>query len=185
MMMLQFKIQLANVKPAVWRRVIAPATISFDKFHWVIQAAFGWRGYHLYQFSPGGYGTYPVICIPHEDYDDEFEDSQKIKLNVVFDSVGQKFDYNYDFGDDWVHKIILEAITNTKSTKSALLAGKGACPPEDCGGPHGYVELLKIINSPQHTEREKMLEWLGLEEGETWNANLFDIGTAQKMVNRL
>ena len=184
-MMLQFKIQLASVKPAVWRRVMVPATISFDKFHWVIQAAFGWRGCHLYQFSPGGYGTYPTIGIPYEDYEEEFTDSKKIKLNKIFDSVGQKFDYNYDFGDDWEHKITLEAITNTKSTKAALLAGKGACPPEDCGGPHGYIQLLKIISNPKHPEREEMLEWLEMEEGEIWDANFFDFTTAQKMVHKL
>lgn len=181
-MILQFKIQLANVKPAVWRRVAVPSNFSFDKFHWVIQAAFGWHGYHLYQFSPGGYDSYPIIGIPHEDYDEEFVDSMKLKLVKIFDSVGQIFVYNYDFGDDWEHKITLEAISTIKSTKAALLAGKGACPPEDCGGPHGYAEMLKIINTPQHPEQKEMLEWLGMEDGKTWNPSFFDVATAHNRV---
>lgn len=181
-MMLQFKIQLATIKPAVWRRVLVPANFSFDKFHWVIQAAFGWRGYHLYQFSPGGYGSYPTIGIPSDDYDEEFEDSKKLKLSKIFGSPGQKFVYNYDFGDDWIHKITLESLWEINSTKAALVAGKGACPPEDCGGLHGYLNLLKIINTPQHPERAGMLEWLGLEEGEFWNSSFFNLPYAHNRV---
>jgi len=181
-MILQFKIQLATVKPIIWRRVAVPSNFSFDKFHCVIQAAFGWHSYHLYQFSPGGYNSYPTIGVPSDEYEEEFADSMKLKLLKIFDSPGQKYVYIYDFGDDWVHKITLEALLDVKSTKAALLAGKGACPPEDCGGPHRYIEMLKIINTPQHPEREEMLEELGMEEGETWNSNFFDIATAHNRV---
>jgi hypothetical protein len=41
------------------------------------------------------------------------------------------------------------------------LAGKRACPPEDCGGVWGYQELLKTIADPGHEDYESMLEWLG------------------------
>ena len=184
-MILQFKIQLVIVKPAVWRRVVVPANFSFDKFHWVIQEAFGWRGYHLYQFSPDGYGSYPTIGIPSEEYEEEFTDSRKLKLVKIFDSPGQKFVYNYDFGDDWEHKITLETLMDVTSKNAALLAGKGACPPEDCGGPHGYVDMLRIINTPQHSERQEMLEWLEMEEGETWNINFFDLTNAHNRVVKI
>ena len=120
-MILQFKIQLATVKPPVWRRLVVPANFNFDKFHRVIQAAFGWQGYHLYQFSPKGYYSYPTIGIPSEDYEEEFMDSKKLKLAKIFDSPGQHFVYLYDFGDDWVHKITLEVLLETKSTRAALL----------------------------------------------------------------
>lgn len=184
-MILQFKIQLATVKPAVWRRVVVPDNFSFDKFHRVIQAAFGWGDYHLYQFSPGGYGSYPTIGIPSDEYEEEFTDSRRLKLAKIFNSPGQKFVYNYDFGDDWVHKITLEGLFDIKSKNAALLAGKGACPPEDCGGPHGYLNMLKIINTPQHPEREEMREWLGMEEGEIWNSDFFDIANAHNRVIKI
>jgi len=181
-MTLQFKIQLAGVKPAVWRSVLVPASFSFDKFHRVIQAAFGWQGYHLYQFSEKGYGSYPTIGLPSVDNDEEFDDSKKLKLAKIFFTPGQKYVYIYDFGDDWVHHITLEAVLDVKSTKAALLAGKAACPPDDCGGPHGYGNLLKIINTPQHPERAEMLEWIGLEDGETWDSDYFDFETAHNRV---
>ena len=181
-MLLQFKIQLAGVKPTVWRRVFVPASFSFDKFHRVIQVAFGWHGYHLYQFSQSGFGSYPTVGIPSDDYDEEFDDSRKLKLSKIFNSPSQKFIYIYDFGDEWVHRITLEAILDITSTRAALLQGKGACPPEDCGGPHGYANMLKIINKPQHPERAGMLEWLGLEKGETWKSDFFNLASANNKV---
>jgi hypothetical protein len=41
------------------------------------------------------------------------------------------------------------------------VAGKRACPPEDCGGPGGYADLLEAISDPQHEEHAAMLDWVG------------------------
>lgn len=41
------------------------------------------------------------------------------------------------------------------------LAGRRACPPEDCGGVWGYMELLEVIGNPRHKEYEDMIEWVG------------------------
>lgn len=43
------------------------------------------------------------------------------------------------------------------------LAGKRACPPEDCGGDWGYAHLLKALKNPRHPEYRKRMEWLGEE----------------------
>jgi len=51
--------------------------------------------------------------------------------------------YTYDFGDNWEHDIVLEKVMEPDAGdgRPVLLAGKGARPPEDCGGPWGYAEL--------------------------------------------
>lgn len=185
-MQYQFKIQLQHIsKPPVWRKVLVPAQFSFEQFHQVIQEAFGWGDYHYYQFSPTGYGSQPRISIPDEDdwSDEEIINSKEIKLSDIFNREGQKFTYIYDFGDDWIHKITLEAIKEDVTLKAQLLAGKSACPPEDCGGPWGYAHLLEVLENPDDEEYEGLREWLGLvDEDEKWDVHYFDLKEAQENV---
>jgi hypothetical protein len=41
------------------------------------------------------------------------------------------------------------------------LDGKRAGPPEDCGGPWGYAELLEALADPTDERHEELLEWSG------------------------
>ena len=41
--------------------------------------------------------------------------------------------------------------------------GQRNCPPEDCGGPWGYAELLEILADPAHPQHGEQLEWVGGE----------------------
>ena len=164
-MAFQFKIQLKNIKkPPVWRQIIIPENFTFEQFHMVIQQSFGWKIYHLYQFSPSGYGSSPVITKPSEDkWEKPGMNASKTKLASVFNTEGQKYTYIYDFGDDWIHSIKLEKILPGKALKALCSAGKGACPPEDCGGTLGYEQLKEILKDPAHKEYNSMIEWMGME----------------------
>ena len=77
--------------------------------------------------------------------------------------------YEYDFGDSWHHKIVLEKILphDPNISLPRCTAGKRACPPEDCGGVWGYESFLEAIGDPKHPEHEEMLDWVG--EGSTPN----------------
>ena len=191
-MLFQFKIQLKRItQPTVWRRIAVPGHFSFTKFHRVIQAAFGWEDYHLFQFSPKGYGSSPVISIPDPEFEYmERSDRQKLHatkttLTEIFTAEKQKFTYIYDFGDDWVHEITLEKLTDDAARTAACLAGKGACPPEDCGGPWGYAGLKEIVDNPKDAEYEEMREWMGFEPGEEWKPEDFDLADAQARVKKI
>lgn len=186
-MAFQFKIQLKDITdPPVWRRLLVPDQFSFSRFHKVIQAAFGWENAHLFQFSPKGYNSYPVIAVPNPEWDEEpVLDSKKTKLVEIFTTVKQKFTYLYDFGDDWVHIISLEKITEEKILRADCIAGEGACPPEDCGGIWGYANLKTIINDPKHPEYEEMKEWIGLSETQIWDASQFSLERAHRVVQKM
>lgn len=191
-MLFQFKIQLKNITdPTVWRRVTVPAGFSFAKFHKVIQAAFGWENYHLYQFSPKGWGSGPVISVPDpsgfESPFDEMEklNSAKTKLSDIFTSEKQKYTYIYDFGDNWQHGIALEKIISDTAATASCLAGKGACPPEDCGGWPGFERLKEIMTDPADPEHAEMKEWLGMDDNETWDASAFDLERINKAVRQV
>ena len=184
-MLLQLKIQIKGIsKPPVWRRLLVPDHFTFHRFHQIIQAAFGWEDYHLYQFSPKGYGSSPLIGLEDDEWPDEdLISSKKVKLKEYLVKEGQTFTYIYDFGDDWTHKIQVEAIIDQKAIRAELLAGKGACPPEDCGGVWGYEDIKGALVDPKHEMHDELREWLGLEKGEVWDAQSFDLDPAKAAVS--
>jgi hypothetical protein len=54
------------------------------------------------------------------------------------------------------------------------VAGKGACPPEDCGGVWGYEHLREVLADPADEEHGEMLEWLGLQTATEFDPARFD-----------
>ena len=179
-----FKIQIQGVNPPIWRRLLVPENITFSKFHNIIQVAFGWENDHAYEFSPSGWDSSPSIGSQFEKYfgDGAEMDSNKLKLSDIFKTEKQTFTYIYDFGDEWVHDITLEKIVDEKLKKASCVDGDGACPPEDCGGADDYMDFREIISDPKHPLHRDMLEWEGLEEGESWEkVHAFNL----KAVNQL
>lgn len=187
----QFKIQLKNVSnPSVWRKVVVPSHYTFEKFHRVIQYAFGWEQSHLFFFSPTGYNSQPMIEMNYEgdDFyeklDDESLNAETTLLSEIFVLEKQKFTYLYDSGDDWKHQITLEKIlTDDETEKPILLKGQGACPPEDCGGSWGYETLKETLADKKHPEHKEMKEWLGLRPRDNWDAAAFDLEAHRQMIN--
>lgn len=96
------------------------------------------------------------------------------EISSLINSNGQKIGYLYDFGDSWKHTITVENITeeDKAQTYPACIAGARACPPEDCGGVHGYLELMSIRKNKTHPQyKERISEWLG----EGYDPERFDI----------
>ena len=69
--------------------------------------------------------------------------------------------YAYDFGDDWQHVLVHEGFESADDDTNypRCVAGEGRCPPEDCGGVHGYTDFLQVIADPEHEEHESTLQW--------------------------
>lgn len=155
----QLKITLRGVsKPPVWRRIAVQADLTLGLLHEVIQQAMGWEDGHMHVFSTprGDYG----IRDPELGHADE----GKVTLAQVLARPGARMSYTYDFGDDWEHDIVLEKVLPPHPAASlSCLAGKGACPPEDCGGVWGYASLKEALADPDHQEHEDLLDWLGLD----------------------
>ncbi|MBK5202988.1 MAG: plasmid pRiA4b ORF-3 family protein [Prolixibacteraceae bacterium] len=179
-MIFQFKIKIKGItKPPVWRRIAVPANFTFSKFHKVIQLTFGWENYHLYDFAEKEYDkTMRIAEISEDDFDDFLptHDASKFKLSDYFSENTRKLKYIYDYGDSWIHEITLESISNNKTDKAVCLAGKGTCPPEDCGGVGGYEELkYTFLEAPKSEDADEYREWLGLEKNKNWDTDNFNI----------
>jgi hypothetical protein len=163
----QFKITLDGVKPAVWRRIQVPEDYSFWDLHVAIQDAMGWQDYHLHEFKIANpkTGNNAPIGIP----DDETDWSRatlpgwEVAIIDYFTMDNRSAIYNYDFGDNWQHRIRLEAIEKAKPELKypRCVAGDRACPPEDVGGAWGYEQFLRVIGDQMHSRHEQMLEWVG------------------------
>lgn len=154
---LQIKVTLADIRPPIWRRLQVPADLTLDRLHLVIQNAMGWENYHmhLFQTPAGDYGR--------RDSELGHRDERKVPLYAVAPATGDKIDYTYDFGDDWVHRIQVEKVLPKEAARTypRCVTGRRACPPEDCGGPWGYAGVLEAIADPAHEQHEELLEWIG------------------------
>ncbi len=153
----QLKVTLRQVKPPVWRRIVVESDRTLGELAPVLEAAMGWLGGHLHVFDVGGtrYGT------PDPDWGMDDLDENRIRLGDVLPKVGMKMRWDYDFGDGWEHDVLVEAIaTPERGVEYPIcLAGRRACPPEDCGGPWGYADLLEALANPDHPHHEELSEW--------------------------
>ena len=163
----QFKITLQDIQPPVWRRIRVPASYTFWDLHIAIQDVMGWTDSHLHEFVIKNPKTGRMINIglPDEDFGRTVSEGWKKKIADFFIPANPAAEYSYDFGDDWRHAVVLEDILPQQKDIDYPLCvdGARACPPEDCGGSHGYEDFLEIIMDPDHEEYESMLEWAGDE----------------------
>jgi hypothetical protein len=169
MVVMQIKVKLLGVsKPPVWRQLQVRADMSLDRLHEAIVAAFGWAGYHMHAFERGSerFGS--------PDPELGFNDERAVSLGELLRDVGDRLLYTYDFGDDWEHEVTVEKLldANPDAAYPVLVAAKGACPPEDCGGPWGYAELKEILADPSHDRHEEMLEWLELDDASAFDPKM-------------
>ena len=156
----QMKITLIGSKPPIWRRLIVKDNVRLDELHSVLQITMGWSNYHAHQYRLRNL----YIGIRDQELDMDITDERKVYLRDIISNPKDSFVYEYDFGDSWEHKIVLEKILPLDSSESPLvIKGKMACPPEDCGGIWGYHDFLEAIQKPNHKEHESMLEWVGGE----------------------
>jgi hypothetical protein len=171
----RIRIVLKDIEPAIWRRVEVPLGIHLKGLHDVIQAVFGWQDYHLFEFQVGDkrYG------IPSPEWGDERKvlQAKSVKLAALVSKGIDHFDYTYDFGDNWEHEIVVEDLLDADPQihYPILIAAKGACPPEDCGGPWEYANLKQILADPSHEQHKEMLDWLGLEHSSAFDPNAVTI----------
>ncbi|MDK3258907.1 plasmid pRiA4b ORF-3 family protein [Blastococcus capsensis] len=147
----RLRVTLREVTPAVQRLIDVPAAITLDELHEVLQVALGWTDSHLHQYRTDS----AVYSVPVDDWDDEGETDER---GVRLSALSSRFAYLYDFGDGWTHDV---EVLGPGGDASGCVDGQGACPPEDCGGPGGYAELLVALANPRHLEHQAMREWVG------------------------
>lgn len=174
----RFRVELDLDGMPCWRELLVPASFTFLQLHAAIQLCFNWNETHLFDFSLKSKETNLKIDVSDLfgldtsfDYwggthhtSQEKRDASTIRLDEVFPRT-KTATYNYDYGDDWEHKVrLVEVAEDASLKKPALMAGDGTAPPEDVGGAWGFAEFLKAINNKAHPDHGAMVEW-GAQQG--------------------
>lgn len=152
---------MRSAHPAIWRRILIPGNTTLLKLHDILQIVMGWEDAHLHMFKIPGLVYEDPMNDVYGDISTILEAHYKLKQLIQYE--GQRFSYEYDFGDSWEHELVVEKILSgmERLRNPICLKGKRACPPEDVGGIWGYENFLKAIQDPKHEEHEDYLNWIG------------------------
>jgi Plasmid pRiA4b ORF-3-like protein len=139
----QLKVWLHGISPMVWRRLLVRSDSTIADLHYTIQIAMGWSDVHLNRFHIHGqdFGVY-------HDGGMSFADSpEKVVLSAFGFRTRERFIYEYDFGDEWLHEIRIEKRLplDPKLTYPVCIDGKQAAPPEDFGGAQAYMQMRQEL----------------------------------------
>ena len=174
----QIKVTLREIESPVWRRFQVQSYKNLHELHLTLQAVMGWTDSHLYAFTRGDlyYGI-------REDLEYlEAKDARTVRLDEVVHGQGARIAYEYDFGDYWLHTLVLEEILETEPGRKYpfCLDGSRACPPEDCGGTSGYERLLEALRDPRHEDHIDMWLWAG----EDFDPEAFDVDRVNRKLRQ-
>lgn len=175
------RVELRDLKPAIWRDVWVAPSATLRQLHSIIQAAMGWRNGHLHGFAipgTGRAGRYWGVP-PHQRFEprqaqdgmgfgDPANDDTRTRLEQVLQTPKDKLLYLYDYGDDWEHVITLKKVVTTPEPLPLLASAAYTCPPEDCGGPPGFMQLAQTLNDPHDPEHADMRAWVDEMQGPGW-----------------
>lgn len=174
----RLKVTLRGSRPPIWRRFEAPGDVTLYQLHRILQVVMGWTDSHLHQFRRGN--------IRYGQSDPEFgvrrQNERKVRLVDVLRKAKDRMVYDYDFGDGWEHDVALESVSPPApgAQYPRVVAGKGACPPEDVGGIQGYYEFLQAIRDPKHPDHQGMVEWYGGD----FDPEAFDLDNTDRVLAR-
>jgi hypothetical protein len=159
----QIKVWLLGISPMIWRRLLVPSTCTLRELHGVIQVAMGWEGIHLYQFC---------LRTAHYGSEELWVSSPDVTLAALRLRQGARFIYEYDLNIPWRHEVRIEdhVAAEPGKTYPRCTGGGDACPPEDCGGPEGYLAGLdEAVSVEAFEDWDTLIETLDqvVREGRT------------------
>jgi len=155
---IQLRISLKEYTPTIWRRLLVPGEVKLSKLHSILQAAMGWEDYHLHVFEIGDRS----FAAPDEESDEEEIDEDSVIFSEIVEAP-MRFHYRYDFGDDWLHEVVVESVEPVPLVLkfATCVDGQRACPPEDCGGIGGFERLVEALRRPDPSEPVDYRQWAG------------------------
>jgi hypothetical protein len=174
----RLRVEIEEIEPAVVRRLEVPTEIRLDQLNVVLQVAIGWQNCHPFEFRHGD----TVYGLVSREASENPLPAEKATLADLA-QLGSIFDYDYVFGDDWQHTLVIEAIAPAEPGISypRLIAAKGRCPPADIGGPQGYDTYLRALANPEHLLHQGMVDW----DDADFDPHKLDVAAIERNLERL
>ncbi|TIH33900.1 plasmid pRiA4b ORF-3 family protein [Subtercola vilae] len=196
--MLCVRVGLVGSRVEVWRLVEIDASLLLDRVHAVLQVVMGWEDTHLHAFADADPDTgvrsgLSGLSGPRRwgpgflrEDDEDLLLEENITLGVVL-SVDRPLFYEYDFGDQWLHRLDVIEIRSAgpAERRVVVVRGAGRCPLEDRGGVDGYEQLLMVLADPAHEEHGEYAEWVAAMTGQPasqFNPALFNPDVANRLL---
>jgi hypothetical protein len=180
---IRLEAQIVGIEPAITRTLELPRDLNFAQLHEVLQAAFGWTDSHLHQFHVGGLTIGAPEAIEDEAYGPRVFEATEVQLkDLTFPyevDPALTMMYQYDFGDDWQHKLVLRRGEIEEGVKyPRCIAGSRAAPPEDVGGYSSYGDFLEAWLDPEHEDHKDNRRWAGRK----FDPERFDLDATNKAI---
>lgn len=135
----------------------------FDQLHHILQIVMGWENTHLYEFRIGRISVVPEDEGNWGPQENEYAPHREF-LGTLATGDKPRLTYLYDFGDDWTHEVIVEKKFKPEEVTFDVpicVDGENSCPPEDCGGEPGFLQLLDDVKNGSAKRKKELREWLG------------------------
>jgi Plasmid pRiA4b ORF-3-like protein len=161
---LQIRVALAEIEPAIWRRLIVPLSFHLGQLHRVIQAAFAWWDYHLHEFRIGGLSYCDAeVCEPRVRRRRPQLRRERGALARLRPQRGPQLPLRLRLRRQLEAFVEFERrlALDLPPRAASCIDGARARPPEDVGGVHGYAGFLDIIADPNNPEHRDTKRWAG------------------------
>lgn len=177
---LVLKIQMKDVtKPPMWREVEVPADFDFMQLHEVIQEVVGLENYHMWQFNAKAYDNSLQISADMENdspfgggMDGMTHDAEETYLTQFLQHKGDKLEYVYDFGDDWIFTVEVKELCDKKIDHPVCRKYKSELNAlEDFGGIWSYLDARQDLDTWEKMskkERKKRFQERGFDSEEEY-----------------
>jgi len=180
---IRLEARIVGTEPAITRSLELPSDLNFAQLHEVLQAAFGWTDSHLHQFHVGGLTIGAPEVLEDTAYGPRVFEATDIQLkDLTFPyevDATLTLTYQYDFGDNWQHKLVLRRAEIEDEVKyPRCIAGDQAGPPEDVGGYSGYADFLEAWLDSKHEEHKAVRRWAGKK----FDPERFDLVATNKAI---
>ena len=214
----QFYAELDDYTPKMWRRFQVMNNITMARLGYIVMTMFEMQASHLFCFEvPLGENYYQHMKERHKEkeLDDlisfrakdkitrfevqnemttEFQDEDALnaaneKLPRIITQVGDKLTLQYDFGDGWEIKLVLEQIIEDKDLHGKelprALDGAGYGIIEDCGVTGGLEDIAKAFKKKTGKQYDQYRQWLGADELDLAAFDIDDMNFRLKKVPRI